>query len=156
MKLFRKHHRPLRASVPLQLTPNYPEGLTLCNARVRSSWNASEGSIIRFRTLNLQASARVPVDSAARHLVFIPDSYASSIVSPCFSRSYLVVDVSGRPNFRVVTGMEHPPPRMVLQAGITEGKPWREHKWGIFQLASACGNLTFLPRVATRLSFSML
>lgn len=77
---------------------------SLRNARARSPRNASEGSVIRFRTLNLQASARVPVDSAGHHLVFIPDSYASSIVSPCFSRSYLVVDVSGRSNFRIITG----------------------------------------------------
>lgn len=133
IKLLWKHHRPLQTSVPLQLTPNYPEGSHSLQL-ARSPRNASEGSVIRFRTLNLQASARVPVDFAGHRRVFIRDLYASSIVTPCFSplvsRRWRQRETQFPSSNRDGTS--------TTKSGFTRlcnGRETmrREHKWGIFQ-----------------------
>jgi len=105
---------PSRSSILLLLTSNYIPRVTRSlqrTALARSSRNASEGSVIRFRILNLQANAHVPADAAGQHPASIvgscstSSSSSSSIGRPCFSHSY-VVSVNERPNFRVVTGMD--------------------------------------------------
>lgn len=151
-KSFAKPSRSYSTAINSQLDPA-GHSFSVTRSVARSSQIASERNVIRFRILNLQASAHVPADAAGRSASRFDrrdGSYTSStsasaaIARPCFSRWSPVIDVSERPNFRVVTGMGRPAaPRagLVLREGVTERKLSQERMRNIVARVSVSRNL---------------
>lgn len=105
-----------RASIPLLLTSNYTEGHSLCATRsarslVPKRFRGKRNSIPYPKFTNKCTCPRWCRRSASRFdRRFVPVVVVVVVDrSPRFSRSYPVIDVNGRPNFRVVTGLGHPP-----------------------------------------------
>lgn len=108
-------------------------GVSLSASRARSPRNASEGSVIRFRILNLQASARVPVDSGSPsrfHPWFVCVVDRQSVFFPLVSRRWRQRETQFPSSNRDRASTTKSGFTSLCNGSETVR---REHKWGIFQ-----------------------